>query len=339
VAATQKPLLAAYLFNGDDELKRKAMLEALTRRIADLGDLSFNMQVFAGDELRVPGALLDALNTLPFASPLRLVVLKEVDSAPKAIQEALVTYLATPAPTTVLAMTAQGLAKNTRLYKALAALSTKAIVDCSTKRRSELPELAAKMAAGYGATLSRAAGSALIDRTGTSTISMDNEIRKLASIVLAAGRSRIEEHDVQNHVPRMIEPKPWDLTDALALRDLAACLQLLSRIRAFASTGTPEQNHTRFYAQCLTKIREILTVKALSKRGETNLAGAMKRPEWQLRTTIRGAQLYSEKELVEILRQAPATEMRMKSRPNADMEFERWLIDVCRTKRPSVGRG
>ncbi|MDR1422166.1 MAG: DNA polymerase III subunit delta [Coriobacteriales bacterium] len=329
VSTDKKPLLAAYLLNGDDELKVKMMLERLTDRMAELGDPSFNQQTFIGGELRSSHALLDALNTLPFAAEARLVVLKDVDSAPKHISEALVDYLKAPMPTTVLVLCARSLAKNTRIFKAVAAIGEKAIIDCSAIKRSELPDLIVRLARTKGMSIDRAAGDALIERIGTSTVALSNEIERLSSILIALGRDRIRTQDVDRNVARLVEPKPWDLTDALALRNLAVCLQLLNRIEGLTPAASLNQTILRLYAQCLTKLREILSVQSLKSRGVVDIPGALKRPEWQLRTTMRGAGIYDESELIAILHQAPETEQRMKSRPETGREMERWLMRVC----------
>ena len=125
-------LLAAYVTVGTDELKACRVFERMDKRLEEAGgDLDFDREVFAGDKLDDPALLRSSLDVLPFTSEMRLVVLHDVDKAPKPVTEAIVSYLENPNPTTVLLMSASKLAKTTRLYKAVAKFGTGAIIDCA----------------------------------------------------------------------------------------------------------------------------------------------------------------------------------------------------------------
>lgn len=123
-------LLPAYLAVGEDALKREAVIARLKARLATMGDLSFNSDEFDG-EVAEGAAIAAACNTMPFASPVRLVYVRNADKLKRADAEELVNYLKAPSATTVLACEAEKLAKNTRLYKALAAAGPKAVIDCA----------------------------------------------------------------------------------------------------------------------------------------------------------------------------------------------------------------
>ena len=83
-------------------------------------------------------SIIGSLNTFPMGSEFRLVILDGCSKLAKAVSEPLVEYLASPSPTTVCLIIADSLAKNTRLYKAIAKIDKKAIVDCSGTKRWEL---------------------------------------------------------------------------------------------------------------------------------------------------------------------------------------------------------
>ena len=106
-------LLPAYLAVGEDALKREAVIARLKARLATMGDLSFNSDEFDG-EVAEGAAIAAACNTMPFASPVRLVYVRNADKLKKADAEELVNYLKAPSATTVLACEAEKLAKNTR---------------------------------------------------------------------------------------------------------------------------------------------------------------------------------------------------------------------------------
>ena len=87
-------LLAAYVTVGTDELKACRVFERMDKRLEEAGgDLDFDREVFAGDKLDDPALLRSSLDVLPFTSEMRLVVLHNVDKAPKPVTEAIVSYL------------------------------------------------------------------------------------------------------------------------------------------------------------------------------------------------------------------------------------------------------
>lgn len=128
-----KSLLPVYLITGEDALKRDAVMKRLRTRLSSMGDLSFNSEVFEGAEF-TGDDVVNACNTIPFASPVRLVEVRDADKLKKADSEPIVSYLDAPCETTVLALVAEKLAKNTRLYKAVAKHGKTAVIDCAPPR-------------------------------------------------------------------------------------------------------------------------------------------------------------------------------------------------------------
>ena len=321
MAQTEKPLSPVYLFNGEDILKQETLLKRLTQRIEELGDISFNSVTFQAATVKAPDELLDACYTLPFNSPVRMVTVKDVDKLAKPVLDALAVYVQDPSESTILVLIAQKLAATTKLFKALKQSDPKAIVDCSPKKRSELPTLVRSMAVSHGVTVSADAAAQLIDRVGTSTVSLNNELQKLASYVLATGRDTVSRQDVIAVVARVAEVKPWDLADALTARESILSLKLVSRM----SGQTP----ISLLSICVARLRDILSIKALKRRGVTDIAAYLGQPEWRLRNQIKSSSGFSRQELIMFLADAADLEKQMKSGGEADMLFEKWLISVC----------
>jgi DNA polymerase-3 subunit delta len=324
-SSAEKPLLRLYLFNGEDALKQETLLERLKQRLSADGDLMMNSQMFVARDIPSAEVLLDALNTIPFSAPLRLVVIKDADALSTALQNTLIAYVQRPSETTVLVLIAKKLSVASRLYKAILGHNKQSIVDCSPKKRSELPALIRNMARGRDVDIASDAANLLVDLVGTSTVSLDTEVGKLAAIVKAAGSGRIEGKDVADNVVRLVEPKPWDLTNALALRDTALCLQLVGQMRGYTAVG--------LFAQCVARLREILTASTLRKRG-LPVASTMGKQEWQLREVMRAIDRYCPEELESLLESAPKIETRMKTGADADQLLKLWIIDACTRKRP-----
>ena len=128
MAPKEKTLLPAYLAVGEDELKRRTVIERLRKRVSSMGDLSFNHDVFDGATASGSDIAI-ACNTFPFASPVRLVEVNHVEKLGKQDADVLVAYLTSPCTSTVLLASSEKLAKNSRLYKALADVGNGAGMD------------------------------------------------------------------------------------------------------------------------------------------------------------------------------------------------------------------
>ena len=311
--------LPAYLANGDDTLKRERVAERLEQRIGKLGDLSFNSEVFDGENAR--GAdIVAACNTLPFMSDVRLVTVKAADKLRKADAEAIVAYLEAPAESAVLALYAQGLAKNTRLYKAVANLGKNAVIDCSSVAKRDLPSLVAQMAKAHGISIRSDATSLLIDLVGEDTVRIDAELKKLSLGGIRGNAITVD--DVNRLVGRTTEAKPWEFVDAFSERDAAKCVRLRQRMES----TTPYA----LLAMCITRIRELAMVRGLLARGQqSQISKVVKGPAWKVEKFYpRYARNFTPEELREALRKARDTERAMKSGADPEAAFESWYLSV-----------
>lgn len=173
-------LLPAYLIVGTDGVKRDHAVSRMKARLEKSGMVEFNLD--ERDMTKDPDieSIIGSLNTFPMGSEFRLVILDGCSKLAKAVSEPLVEYLASPSPTTVCLIIADSLAKNTRLYKAIAKIDKKAIVDCSGTKRWELPRRVQQMATQRGKSISTAAAEELVSRSGENTRMLDNDLAKLA---------------------------------------------------------------------------------------------------------------------------------------------------------------
>ena len=317
--ADKGPLLAAYLANGDDVLKRERVEHQLVKRVGALGDLAFNSETFDGEQA-VGADIVAACNTLPFMSEVRLVTVRNADKLRKADSEALVSYLASPSDTTVLALYAGSLAKNTRLYKAVAAFGKQAIIDCSSVAKRDLPSHVVKMAKAHGITLRSDAAGMLVELVGEDTVRIDAELKKLS--LAHTGDKAITGKEVADMVGRTNEPKPWEFTDAFSERDTAKCLRLYAQMESASPYS--------LLAMCITRLRELIIIKGLTERGQLDQAQALiKAPPWKLQKFYpRYARNFTASELRQALKSARDAERRMKSTPNPEASFESWYLNV-----------
>lgn len=319
--ANATKLLPAYLAVGDDTLKRETVEDRLTKRVSQLGDLSFNSEVFDGATAE-GSAIVTACNTLPFASAVRLVVVRNADKLKAADERAVADYLAAPCETTVLALYATKLAKSSKLYKAVAALGKTAIINCASVKKSQLPDLVMGMAKGHGLQMTRGAVNELIERVGQDTVRIDAELRKLS--LVHGGSDPVNEAEIALSVGRTTEIKQWEFVDAFAARNLGRCLYCLEHMPSATSYG--------LLAACVKRIRELIVAKALEGRRQKNqLASALGLPQsqaWKVKNYPRWARGFSAEELRRALRTARDTDMVMKSGYDPQGAFQDWFLSV-----------
>ena len=311
-------LLPAYLAVGEDALKREAVIARLKARLGTMGDMAFNSDEFDGESAE-GAAIAAACNTMPFASPVRLVYVRNVDKLKKADAEELVNYLKAPSATTVLACEAEKLARNTRLYKALAAAGPKAVIDCAPPKSWELPKRVRAMACTHGITLSEGAASALVELVGENTVHLDNELKKIA---LAHGTGEgVGEREVRALVARTSEVKPWDFTAAFAERNLGKCLALRSKMESTSP-------HV-LIALCTTRLRELMAAQSMARRGNPRgLAKALGAPDWRVKNHVNWARGFTAAELRRAIISSRDTERAMKSGADPRSAFLDWVLAV-----------
>lgn len=310
-----KPLLPVYLVYGEDALKRETVTKRLRQRISTFGDLSFNSDVFNGEKA-TGEEIVAAANTLPFASEVRLVQVDNVEKLRKADMETLIEYLASPSQTTVLALIANKLAKNTRLYKAVGAYGKTAYIDCAPFQAKDLNAAVRSMAVTHGVTFTEGAAASLIDLVGSNTVTLDNEIRKLA--LAHRGDDPVNQNEVIALVAHTAEVKPWEFLDAFGMKNLSRCLHLYNLM----AKTSPYQ----MIALCISRVRDLISVKALESRGAGDVAQIMKMPPWRLKTLNKQASRYSMGQLIAALCSARDAEMAMKSGADPRTEFLDWLV-------------
>ncbi len=315
----EQVLLPAYLAVGTDEVKRDTAVSRLKDRLARTGMADFNLDERDMTREQDLDAILSSLNTYPMGADFRLVILEGCDRLAEPVREALVTYLANPAESTCLLMTAGSLAKSTRLYKAVAKLGKQAIIDCGAKKGRDLPVLVQGMARHHGKTMGLDAAEELIARAGDNTRMLDNELKKLAEMVEAPD---IRRADVERYVVRTAEVKPWDFLNAVSARDVARALELY-RLQ-------PPKSEMRLYALLCTRLRELICAKALDERGQgRELAATLGLQAWQVRNHLTWARKFSRAELEDALRSAVEVESALKGSRDSEVAFTQWVVKLA----------
>lgn len=311
-------LLPGYLIVGADELKRSTAVDRMKARLEKTGMADFNIDERDLSKDAPVDDVIASLNTLPMGTDFRLVILLNCDRLPKAVSEPLVDYFKNPSPTTVCLVVAEKLAKNTRLYKAMAKLGAKAVVDCAPKKAWELPRQVVSIASAHGKTMDMEAAEELVSRAGENTRLLDNEVKRLAQQVAGAVITR---EDVERLVVRTAEAKPWPLLDAVSARDMRRALENL-RLQ-------PDKSEVLLYTLLVGRIRQLIVAKALDVRGQSGeLAKTLGVQQWQIKNHAAWARRWKMSELTDALRSAVDVELAVKGSRDSRLALQLWVIGM-----------
>lgn len=312
-------LLPAYLIVGADELKRDAAVRRLCSRVpADMAD--FNLDELDGASLEEPGQLISSAQTMPFCADFRLVIVNGAGELAKPVSEAVVSYLADPNPQCVLCLVAEKLAKNTRLYKAIAKVGPHSVIDCAPLKRWELPPYVVKLAQKRGLSMDNAAAQELVERVGESTVALDNQIATLAQLVGDAGRITLA--DVEANVAQIAEVSPWAFADAVCERNAPRAMEMLNLMKA--------PSLVFLHSVLVGRLRELICAKSLDARGAASgLARELGRQSWQVKNHVRWSRAFGEEELVELLGQAAVCERALKGSQDSEAAFARFVLAMA----------
>ena len=312
-------LLPAYLIVGADELKRDAAVRRLRSHVpADMAD--FNLDELDGASLEEPGQLISSAQTMPFCADFRLVIVNGAGELAKPVSEAVVSYLADPNPQCVLCLVAEKLAKNTRLYKAIAKVGPHSVIDCAPLKRWELAPYVVKLAQKRGLSMDNAAAQELVERVGESTVALDNQIATLAQLVGDAGRITLA--DVEANVAQIAEVSPWAFADAVCERNAPRAMEMLNLMKA--------PSLVFLHSVLVGRLRELICAKSLDARGAAGgLARELGRQSWQVKNHVRWSRAFGEEELVELLGQAAGCERALKGSQDSEAAFVRFVLAMA----------
>jgi len=329
-ASELKPV---YLLTGSDRPKIEVALRRLRSHF-----VPESIELTTAQEL--PGADLAAIcNAGSLFGDSRLVVVEHIDGVRgnegrlargwkvadvKAVEE----YLASPAPSTTLALVAEELKKDASLYKACGKVG--AVLDFSVAKKS-LTSWVSQQFAARGARAEPEACVALVQLVGENLHQLMSEVDKLAT--WAKGEP-IGEREVEALVPALADTSDYKLADVWSQRDPAALLRLSEEIfdrDPKASRDVSARLSARFGGQVLAVAR----AKRLKEAGVA--ASAAQKPlglryDWQVRRAYAQAESFSQTELDQAVVRLSELDLALKgkSRLAPDLELQRALVELSR---------
>jgi len=230
VAGARAEIKSAYLIAGSDEAKIGAAVARLRARAEAEGGLGA-LEVFepsGGGGGPDPDALIAALPALSLTATRRYLLADRVERWGSAQATRVVEALAGLGPDTTVVLIARG-KPPAKLAKAVKQAGGEVLAYDSPRDR-DLPARLAADARGRGFELDVAAARLLVERMGTSTLRLANELDRLA--LWAGEGGEVTLADLEAMVADTSEEAVWSLSDALVERHPADAALAAERLIA-----------------------------------------------------------------------------------------------------------
>ena len=362
-AAQKSEKSRVYLFWGQEELRKRAALEALIEELVPPEDRALDVEYLDATSPGLAGeTILHAARDRAMFSERRVVVVQNAGrlrgSRHLRTQEILATGLASLPEYSTLVLVAEAEDSDERRGKApfgeglMAALKAAGEVrQFSPLKPEEMTELAVREAADAGKKLPPPAAAVLVRAAGTDSQRLLQEVRKLTAYV--GERATITAEDVTLMAPPPPEDNIFRLLDAALQGNRGQALEMLADVRA---SGTEPQQIMVMLGRTLRQIaqakllaeqkvlptaeRDQVPPEALALLPEENLYRNTK--DWQRKRFWQQAARFSWPALQLALDRLAVTDAGTKGWEygiaDADLGLELYLVALCDALRPAPAR-
>ncbi|MDX6485639.1 MAG: polymerase subunit delta [Gaiellaceae bacterium] len=320
VAANE--LKPVYLLHGTDRPKITRAVHRLRERIGPDSTEHLSAREASGADV------VASCNSLGlFIGEGRLVIVDEPERWKAPDVKEIVAYLASPAPSTVLALVAQEIKSDAAIVKAVGKAGQ--ILNYEVPKR-KLPEWVGEQFVRAGAKAEPEACRALVAMVGDELDELTSEVEKLAT--WAAG-DVITLRDVESMTAGRAETAIFALTDAWGRRDVGAVLRSAEEI--MERSHRPRSGELmRIISSLVGHVGRVRRCQRLAEEGvrPKDAAPRLKMHPFVAEKAFGQAANFSAEELGDALVRLAKLDAASKggSRLPADLELERALVDVTR---------
>ncbi len=321
-----------YFFSGEDRLAKEKAIALLRQKMFKDGGEDFNVRVFRGGE-EAMAEILDLARTLPMMAAMRLLVIKDVDACSLEELKDLDEYLGHCTDTAcivfVVELKEKDLKRKQKSNKRLSILqeirSRCQEVDFSLPTERQLPQEIKKILKSEGKTISQEALEILLEAVGRDTGKFYAEMEKL--LVYGEGRKRIEAEDVEGAVAEGTLRDIFQLTDAVAGKDLPGAL------RVFQEMIRQGESPIGILPRITWQLRQIWLVREGLDLGldTDEIARRTKMHPFVFKKVMRQAKNFQQGEIKRAFGRLLEMDEKMKtSAIDRNVALESFLIDLCR---------
>ncbi|HHT9135622.1 MAG TPA: DNA polymerase III subunit delta [Candidatus Wunengus sp. YC60] len=279
-----------YVFYGDEEFFINEALCAVKANSLKDTDTSLALVEFKGDE--TPGGVIfDELRTRPFfASKNKLVVVEDADEFVEKNRENLEKYIQTPASHASLVLVCDKWDKRMRLATLVDKVGVS--IECKKLKDHLLPNWIPTRAKHYKKNISSVAVQKLVEDVGNNLAIIDKHLEKLS--IYLGEKATIDERDVDALVGVDRSRTVFELTDAVAQRNVAAGLKILSQML------THGEDSVRIISLLAWQIKRLWRAKQILKQGgdEHKVTSELQIVPFFAKRFFEQVKLYTEEDLM-----------------------------------------
>lgn len=251
-----------YLFYGQEEFLKKYYLDSIEKAILENDLTAMNKIVLEGKfEM---GKIEEACETMPVFSEKKLVLVKNSglfksgkDGAKQNNRDQLVEYLENVPDYTVLVFYEEEIDKKLKTVNMIK--KNGLIVEFSFQKPAELVKWVTKVLKSHDKEISAKDASYLVEICEQGMTEMLNEVNKL--IMFLGDRSKVTEQDIDTVCTKSIKSRIFNLTDAIAEKNLDKALKLLNDMLIL------KEPIPKILFMIARQLRNILEMKMLSMEG------------------------------------------------------------------------
>ena len=245
-----------YLFHGPNAYKLSERVSSLVDAVISPGNEAFDVDRFDGRQCDI-AQLLNVISTPPVLSPLRVVVLGDVDKMPVKRQNILLDFLPKVPEYAVLAMTASRTDKRSKLFKSLLHENKQAHL-YKEFTPAEAMGLVIQFAADRKKHIKAQVADNIVALFGVDPFRLENEIEK---ICLSVGeKSEIEKKDLAFVSGFGASETAYDLPGLTFEGHIGEALELCDRAM---SSGTNEMQILYIFKNQLTRMNGACNLKEI----------------------------------------------------------------------------
>lgn len=251
-----------YQFVGSDPWLARAALEQLRAAVLAAATRAFNDATFSAGEDRING-VIEIAHTVPMMAARRLVVVKQLEDAPAAFLEGLLTYVQAPVPSTTLVLMGErfpgavgGVDRGLRITNAVKKTGFQVKYEASAV---DPVDFARMICEGRTVTVEPAAVRRMVEYNGGELSLLASGLERCADFVGAGGT--VTAAVVDDLCVSTVEAEVWGLTDAIVTRDKDRALATLHRL-----LEDGEAVH-KLLASVAWQLRQVLALQDVIRRG------------------------------------------------------------------------
>ena len=217
--------IPVYLFEGKEEFLKEEALRKFEREFFKNNPTELNRTLFYGDDLDV-STLASELEVFPMLFSKKLIIIRLAEMLSLSVQELLVSYINKPSPTTCLALEAETLNKQKKLYKAIS--KSGRIIVFKRYYDNQVNKWISQRAGFYDKKILPEATALLKENVGNNLRLLDEAIKK--TVLYVGEKKVIGIEDVEEMVGISHVGTVFDLISAIRRRQINDSLKILQEL-------------------------------------------------------------------------------------------------------------